>query len=162
MTLAYIGVGSNLERHQHIQASYQELLKVSNHLRCSAVYECQPVGFDSHAFYNLVIEIETSLSLLELQQRLKQIELKWGRAKDAQKLQDRTLDLDILLFGEQVSIDNPVLPRSDIFNYEFVLKPLYQLNPYLVLPDDCRTVAKVWQQFEKKGSLTVVEFKFTP
>lgn len=49
MTLAYIGVGSNLERQTHIRAAYQEL-SLLGLVRASNVYECQPVGFDSHAF----------------------------------------------------------------------------------------------------------------
>lgn len=160
MTLAYIGIGSNIERHQHIQAAYQELKNVSHYLRCSSVYECDPVGFDSHAFYNTVIEIDTSLSLLELQLSLKQIEFKWGRTANAQKLQDRTLDLDILLFGEVISENTPVVPRCDIFDYEFVLQPLCELNPQLIIPNDGRSVEQVWEQFEHKGSLKRVEFEF--
>lgn len=160
MTLAYIGIGSNIERRKHIQAAYQELNNVSNYLRCSRVYECAPVGFESHAFYNAVIEIDTQLSLIELQQNLKLIEFKWGRTANAQKLQDRTLDLDILLFGDVVSENTPVVPRHDIFDYEFVLQPLFELNPQLVIPSDGRSIEQVWEQFENKGSLKAVEFEF--
>lgn len=159
MTLAYIGVGSNLEREKHIQAAYQELHKIGP-IRASRVYECQPVGFDSHAFYNMVFEVATELSLVELQRRLKDIELRWGRAVNAQKFQDRTLDLDILLFGDTVSTSDPMVPRRDIFTYEFVAKPLLELCPDYIIPHDGRSIRQVWQSLESKGSLTLVECVF--
>lgn len=160
MTLAYIGFGSNLEREKHARAAYQEL-RALGQVRTSTVYQCQPVGFDSHAFYNFVFELDTELDLLALQHRLRDIELKWGRQIDAQKFQDRTLDLDILLFGEQVSTTKPIVPRSDIFKYEFVLRPLLELCPQRIIPNDGRTVEQVWQQFQHpKNTLTAVQFKF--
>ena len=159
MTLAYIGVGSNLEREKHIQAAYQELHKIGS-VRASCVYECQPIGFDSHAFYNMVFELVTELSLVELQRRLKEIELRWGRAVNAQKFQDRTLDLDILLFGDAVSSSDPIVPRHDIFTYEFVAKPLLELCPDYIIPSDGRSIRQVWQSLESKGTLTLVAFTF--
>lgn len=160
MTLAYIGVGSNLERQTHIRAAYQEL-SLLGLVRASNVYECQPVGFDSHAFYNCVMELDTELSLTQLHHQLRNIELKWGRQPNAQKLQDRTLDLDLLLFGEQVSADNPTLPRSDIFKFEFVLRPLWELSPQRLIASDGRTIEQIWQQFQgPKNSLTLVDFAF--
>lgn len=159
MTLAYIGAGSNLERNKHIQAAYTELSKLGV-VKPSRVFRCAPVGFDSQDFYNLVFELETELRLEELQQQLKAIEFKWGRAVDTQKYQDRSLDLDILLFGEQVSETKPILPRHDIFNYEFVLLPLFELCPDLVIPSDGRTIQQIWHSFEGKGTLTEVEFTF--
>ena len=60
-------------------------------------------GFDSHAFYNLVVEMKTELSLADFALTLREIELRWGRDSQAKKFQDRTLDLDIILFGDTVS-----------------------------------------------------------
>ncbi len=160
MTLAYIGFGSNLEREKHARAAYQELARLGA-VRTSTVYECQPVGFESHAFYNFVFELDTTLSLHELQHVLREIEIKWGRCIDAQKFQDRTLDLDILLFGDRVSSDKPIVPRSDIFKYEFVIRPLVELCPQFVIPNDGRTVEQIWQQFDSpKNTLTSVDFRF--
>lgn len=159
MTLSYIGVGSNLEPKKHVKAAFEEL-SLLGELRASTVYQCQPVGFDSHAFYNLVFELETSLSLSELQIKLRDIELKWGREVEAKKFQDRTLDLDILLYGNVVSTVKPLLPRADIFNYEFVLQPLYELCPDLSVPNDGRTIRQLWDAFTPKGSLQAVSFDF--
>jgi 2-amino-4-hydroxy-6-hydroxymethyldihydropteridine diphosphokinase len=161
MTTAYIGVGSNIDREKHVQAAYAELASVATTLRSSRVYECAPVGFDSHPFYNLVFEVETELSLTEFSHFLRITEIKWGRDENAQKFQDRTLDLDIVLFGEVVSEASPQLPRSDIFKYPFVIQPLYELCPERVVPGDGRTVKQIWQQMDGYDTLSPVNIFLT-
>ncbi|MCZ4295296.1 2-amino-4-hydroxy-6-hydroxymethyldihydropteridine diphosphokinase [Vibrio sinaloensis] len=146
MITAYVGIGSNIDRRKHIQAAIEELRALGQDIRLSTIFECEAVGFESHAFYNLVAEIKTSLTLTEFSRQLRDIELKWGRAADAGKFEPRTVDLDIILFGEQVSSEKPQLPRSDIFKYAFVLQPLVELCPQLVVPQDGRTIEQIWQQ----------------
>ncbi|MGR5132825.1 2-amino-4-hydroxy-6-hydroxymethyldihydropteridine diphosphokinase [Vibrio alfacsensis] len=158
MIKAYIGVGTNIDREQHSLAAYQELQQLGTDLHVSPIYECEPVGFSSQNFYNFVISFSTELSLDVLSDRLREIEFKWGREKNAQKYQDRTLDLDIVLFGDCISQQKPELPRSDIFKYPFVTKPLYDLEPYLVIPGDGRTVADIWQAMQPTGTLKPVSF----
>lgn len=103
MITTYIGVGTNVEREQHVLAAYQELQRLGENLLVSPIYECEPIGFSSKNFYNFVVAMRTELSLEELSHQLREIEFKWGREENAQKYQDRTLDLDIVLFGERVS-----------------------------------------------------------
>ena len=157
MITTYIGVGTNVERKKHVEAAIVELSKLSQHVKLSTIYECEPVGFDSHAFYNLVIELQTSMSLQELSQSLRQIETIWGREEFAEKYQDRSLDLDILLFGDEVRDSAPQLPRHDIFKYPFVIQPLYELCPDLRIPSDGRTVRQVWSQSSGFDSLTSIK-----
>ncbi|MDN3614027.1 2-amino-4-hydroxy-6-hydroxymethyldihydropteridine diphosphokinase [Vibrio gallaecicus] len=159
MTLTYVGVGTNIDRDKHAKAAWAELKTLGRNLRSSTIYHCDPVGFDSHAFYNFVIELETSLSLTEFSHELRKIEFKWGRSENAHKLQDRTLDLDIVLFGDVVSKHSPELPRSDIFKYPFVTQPLYDLCPARVIPQDGRTVSEIWQKMEHLDSLSVVDIE---
>ncbi|CAE6883656.1 2-amino-4-hydroxy-6-hydroxymethyldihydropteridine diphosphokinase [Vibrio alginolyticus] len=161
MITAYIGVGTNIDREQHALVAYQELQKLGEELLVSPIYECEPIGFSSQNFYNFVIVFRTDLSLEELRYQLREIELKWGREENAQKYQDRTLDLDIVLFGEYVSKQNPELPRSDIYKYPFVTKPLYDLEPHLVIPGDGRTVADIWHAMQPVDSLTPVSFSLS-
>lgn len=158
MITTYIGVGTNINREQHVQAAYTELERLGEDLLVSPIYECEPVGFNSQKFYNFVITLRTELSLQELSQRLREIEFKWGREENAQKYQDRTLDLDIVLFGECISKQNPELPRSDIYKYPFVTKPLYDLEPHLVIPGDGRTIADIWRAMQPVESLKPVSF----
>ncbi len=138
--------------------AYRELQKLGDELLVSPIYECEPIGFSSQNFYNFVIALRTALSLEELSYKLREIEFKWGREENAQKYQDRTLDLDIVLFGECISTQKPELPRSDIFKYPFVTKPLFDLEPNLVIPGDGRTVADIWQLMQPVDSLTPVTF----
>lgn len=160
MITAYIGVGSNIERKKHIEAAVSELSRVGQVEKLSTIYECEPVGFKSAAFYNLVIEIKTSCSLTEFSYQLRNIELVWGRAENAQKYQDRTLDLDIVLFGDLVSSASPELPRNDIYKFPFVIQPLYELCPELIVPNDGRTIREIWQKAKHLDTLNPVDIWF--
>jgi len=161
MTTVYVGIGSNIARHKHVEVAIRELRALDENLRISTIYECEAVGFESQPFYNLVVEMKTSLDLTEFSRQLRDIEFKWGRAVDAGKLEPRTVDLDIILFGEQVSKSKPELPRSDIFKFAFVLQPLLELCPQLVVPNDGRTIEQIGQQLQLKLSLSPVPQWFT-
>ncbi|WP_340480512.1 2-amino-4-hydroxy-6-hydroxymethyldihydropteridine diphosphokinase [Vibrio anguillarum] len=160
MTAVYVGVGSNIERRKHIEAAIEELSTIGNHLQISTIYECASVGFNSAAFYNLVVALETRFSLSDFVAQLRAIESRWGRDPQAKKFQDRTLDLDIILFGEEISVQDPELPRSDIFKYPFVIQPLYDLSPERIVPNDGRSVRQIWQQAINLESLTPVKLWF--
>lgn len=161
MITCYVSVGSNLRRHQHIEAGCRELAQLAESLRLSSVYECASVGFNSHPFYNLVVELNTSLSLTELTQQLREIELRWGRDPNAKKFQDRTLDLDLLLYGDCVSEQAPQLPRDDIYRYPFVIQPLYELAPQLRIPNSHQTVKQIWQTVPDIDTLTAIPWWFS-
>ncbi|MGF1757924.1 2-amino-4-hydroxy-6-hydroxymethyldihydropteridine diphosphokinase [Photobacterium sagamiensis] len=157
MTIVYISLGSNIEREYHIQAAMTELRKLGTHYRASRTFEAEPVGFAGPNFFNCVVEIDTSLALDTLQQTLKKLELQYGRAPNAQKNQSRTLDLDILLFGEVLREAAPAVPRSDLYKFAFVLWPMAELCPDLAIPGDDRTIGQLWQVFEHSQALWPVE-----
>lgn len=160
MTKAYIGVGSNIDRRKHIEAAVLELKEIGQNIRLSTVYECEAVGFDGDAFYNLVIEMETSCDLMGFSQQLRNIELKWGREDRSGKLQSRTIDLDIILFGQHVSEKTPELPRSDIYKYGFVIEPLRELCAELIVPNDGRTIEQIWSELSYPETLTKIDLWF--
>jgi 2-amino-4-hydroxy-6-hydroxymethyldihydropteridine diphosphokinase len=149
MITAYVGIGSNTDKHLHIERAIQALLKIDPNLRMSTIYECPPVGFEGESFFNLMVEIKTFFTLSQFSQALRDIEFCLGRSVNAQKMQDRTIDLDIILFGDCVSEGALRIPREDIYNYAFVIQPLYELCPNLVIPKDGRTVKDVW--FDTQG-----------
>ncbi|MEX0334236.1 2-amino-4-hydroxy-6-hydroxymethyldihydropteridine diphosphokinase [Vibrio tubiashii] len=160
MITTYIGIGSNIERRKHIQAAITELGAIGSDIRLSTIYECESIGFESNAFYNLVVEMKTSLTLTEFSRQLRKIELKWGRAENAGKFEPRTVDLDIILFGDQTCSSKPEIPRGDIFKYAFVLKPLFELCPQLVVPQDGRTIEQIWQQASFDTDLEAIPLWF--
>jgi 2-amino-4-hydroxy-6-hydroxymethyldihydropteridine diphosphokinase len=98
LTQVYLGLGSNIEREPHLQAGLDALDGFLTGMRCSAVFESQPVGIKSGPFFNLVVSAYTDLSLMELDRRLKVIEADNGRyAPDRKGL---PLDIDVLLYGD--------------------------------------------------------------
>ncbi|WP_062456668.1 2-amino-4-hydroxy-6-hydroxymethyldihydropteridine diphosphokinase [Vibrio mediterranei] len=160
MITAFIGVGSNVDREKHIRAACQELSLIASNLKMSPVYACESFGFSGNDFYNMVVRLDTSLNLVEFSAALKEIEVKWGRDIDAAKFQNRTIDLDILLFGNEISQKKPLVPRENIFKYSFVTQPLYDLAPDLVIPNDERTLCQILAAIPAPVALRRIDFQF--
>ncbi|WP_318461644.1 2-amino-4-hydroxy-6-hydroxymethyldihydropteridine diphosphokinase [Photobacterium leiognathi] len=158
MITAYISIGTNIEREYHLKAGLDAVKKLASQWRMSRVFEAEPVGFSGDNFFNAVIEIQTLLPLTVLQAQLKEIERQLGRPEHAVKNQSRTIDLDLLLYGDVVSTELPVLPRSDIYRFAFVLWPLSELSPELVIPKETQTLAQLWHNFSQQQELWPVEF----
>ncbi|MGR6832423.1 2-amino-4-hydroxy-6-hydroxymethyldihydropteridine diphosphokinase [Aliivibrio wodanis] len=161
MITTYIGVGSNIAPEKHVKAAIDELKALGDVTNISTVYEAEPVGFSSNNFFNLVVELKVTHSLTELGARLREIEIKWGREPSAQKNQDRTLDLDILLYGDVVSESDPTLPREDLFKFAFAILPMVELNPDLIIPSTQRTISEIWAEFSYSQSLKPVVLNLT-
>lgn len=156
MTVVYVGIGSNLDKHKHVEAGIQSLAALGQITAVSTIYESPAIGFDGKTFFNLIVEMTTSLKLYEFSNQLKEIETKWGRKPDAQKFQNRTLDLDILIFGQSVNTEKPQVPRDDIYKYPFVIQPLFELNPKLIVPNDGRSIEQIWSQANNLDMLRAV------
>ena len=135
----YIGLGSNLTLpEKQIQAAYASLARLPDTvlIKCSSLYKSQPMGpQDQPDYVNAVALIETALSPESLLQHTQLIENQQGRIRKASRWGPRTLDLDMLLFGLQ-RIDNEHLtvPHSGMKQREFVLYPLFEIAPDLILP----------------------------
>lgn len=135
MTRIYISLGSNIERERHIRAGLDALQAEFGELEVSRVFESEAVGFAGRPFYNLVVGADTELPLAILCQRLRAVEFTHGREPDAKKFAPRTLDLDLLLYGEQIiQHERLTVPHYGMKEREFVLLPLAELAPALVLP----------------------------
>ncbi|EKO3655107.1 2-amino-4-hydroxy-6-hydroxymethyldihydropteridine diphosphokinase [Vibrio metschnikovii] len=140
MTIAYIAVGSNLAKpilqaKQAIEALKQ--LPKSQFIAASSLYSSTPMGpQDQPEYINAVVVIDTQLSPLALLDCTQAIEQEQGRERKAERWGPRTLDLDILLYGDEI-IDSPRLtvPHYGMKVREFVLYPLDEIAPDLSLPD---------------------------
>jgi 2-amino-4-hydroxy-6-hydroxymethyldihydropteridine diphosphokinase len=136
----YIGLGANLvEPVAQLQAAVTALgqLPETRLVQVSRFYSSKPMGpQDQPDYVNAVAALDTRLTPLALLHALQQIELAHGRQRKAERWGPRTLDLDILLFGTQ-QIDHPELtvPHYGMQLREFVLYPLAELAPDLILPD---------------------------
>ena len=149
MTTAYVGIGSNLDPAANVADGVAALRETFEGVRCSTVYQTEPVGFDGPPFYNLVAEIATDRDLAAVVAQLRAIEDRFGRQRPAggSACGNRTLDLDLLLFGDCVTDDPVPLPRRDVVEYAFVLGPLAELAPRARHPQLDRTFAELWAAF---------------
>jgi 2-amino-4-hydroxy-6-hydroxymethyldihydropteridine diphosphokinase len=138
MTIAYIGLGSNLgDREDFIHKALKMLAETKNIevARVSDLIETAPLGGANQPKYlNAVAQIKTALTAENLHKTLLNIETSLGRAK-REKWSSRTIDLDLLLFGEEI-INSPDLtvPHPQVHLRSFVLKGLRELNRELVHP----------------------------
>ena len=138
MTLAYIGIGSNLdEPKSHVCLAFEDLAKIpgTTVVKRSSLYRSAPVGYaDQPEFVNAVAQIETSLPASRLLAELKEIEARHGRHRSF-KNAPRPLDLDILLYGElTMSLAHLTLPHPRMHERAFVLKPLMEISSEVVIP----------------------------
>lgn len=150
LTLCYIGIGSNLGDSVANVQSALELLAGHTKLQLTAssrLYSSKPHGPQNQPDYvNAVAAVTTRLSGIELLHSLFEIEQHHGRERlPGQRWGPRTLDLDLLLYGDQI-IDEPDLkvPHPYLCERSFVVYPLAELNPDLVLPNgsslqDCKS-----------------------
>jgi 2-amino-4-hydroxy-6-hydroxymethyldihydropteridine diphosphokinase len=139
MVNAYIGLGSNLDNPKgHVKQALEELRSLpQSQLRlASKLYLSKPVGpQDQDDFINAVVLLVTALEPLALLDELQAIEQQHQRVRE-RHWGPRTLDLDLLLFGDQ-RIQHPRLtvPHAELSKRDFVIGPLLELCPELVLPD---------------------------
>jgi 2-amino-4-hydroxy-6-hydroxymethyldihydropteridine diphosphokinase len=161
MARIYISIGSNINRHYHIQQAVKALIQHFGALQLSSVYESEAVGFSGNAFYNLVASAETNLSVADVVSIFKQIEDNCGRDRDAAKFSGRTLDIDLLTY-DAVICQHPVqLPRAEITENAFVLWPLAELAPQVIHPLSKQSYASLWQQYTKQQKLWPVPFDWS-
>jgi 2-amino-4-hydroxy-6-hydroxymethyldihydropteridine diphosphokinase len=161
MTPVYLSIGSNIEREISVRYGLKALESCYGELQVSPIYECEAYGFDGDAFYNLVVGFETNLEIEEIEMKLKEIEIQSGRKKGKTSYCPRTLDIDLLLYGDLVSEEHD-LPRDDVVKYSFVLKPLYDITPDLIHPVEKKSIKALWQQFDdSEQQLTDVSHIFT-
>lgn len=143
MSQVFLGLGSNFEREEHLRAGLDALAGLLRGMRCSPVFESDPVGIKSGPFFNLVVCGETDLPLMELDRRLKFIEADNGRYAPNRK--GLPLDIDVLLYAEEVgNFDGLVLPRAEILKNAFVLWPLAVLAPEHLHPGEGRSFSALW------------------
>lgn len=161
MTKVFIGIGSNSEPARQLRLAVQALADRYGKLSISTVYVSAPVGIDGPDFLNLVVGVDTADPPLLVAQTLKEIECRQNRL--AGSGHSRAIDLDFLLYGSRV-IDTPelTLPREDIRQHAFVLRPLAELAPTLRHPVTGQCLAAMWAAFPAQSQpLRIVELELS-
>lgn len=159
MTRVYIGIGSNIERERNVRAALDRFIQVFKRMTVSPVYESDAVGFAGAPFLNLVIGVDTDLSLRELMVLLRGIEFENGNSGNLPKFSARSLDLDLLTYGDFCGVEYSVkLPRADIVEYAYALWPLADIAGAELHPQLGISYGALKQQFAKTQKLWPVPF----
>lgn len=138
MTVAYVGLGANIgEPRRQLQEALQHLdeLAQTRVTGISGFYRSAPMGYlDQPEFLNAVARLDTTLSAEQLLENLQKLEQQQNRERSFPNA-PRTLDLDLLLFGDSV-LDSPrlTLPHPRMHERAFVLKPLAEIAPQAIIP----------------------------
>lgn len=157
MTPVYVAAGSNVEPEKYLSVALRALAAAYGPLTLSPAYRNQAVGFSGADFINLVVGFHTEGSAAEIRQQLQKIEAACDRAPDAEKWAPRTMDLDILLFGDLVSTEpGLVIPRPDLLKRPYMLKPMADIAPEVRHPIVGKTMRELWESFEG-GEHSMVE-----
>ena len=138
MTLAYVGIGSNLDGPiEQVKQAFDELGKIprTRLTRKSSLYRSEPMEYaDQPEFVNAVVELDSALAPLEILQQLQQIENRQGRKRSFPNA-PRTLDLDLLLYADRIFLHSDLtLPHPRMHERAFVLKPLLEIAPDAFIP----------------------------
>ncbi len=152
MPRGYISIGSNIEREKNIFSSLRALEKQFGKLHVSSIFETEPVGFTGDPFYNLVVGFDSELDVQAVAKILREIEMQHGRTRNSHKFSARTLDLDLLLYGDLILKEGRLqIPRDEITHYAFVLEPLAEIAPDLQHPVSKQRFADLWEKFDRSG-----------
>ena len=155
-----VALGSNLgDRLDNLRAARTAILDLSKAkppILSSAIYETEPVGCEPGAkqFLNAVVEFEYEGDPANLLEELIRIEEVLGRRRDHRKNVSRTIDIDFLYCGDRKIDDERLeLPHRRMHLRKFVLQPLADIRPRLVLPDQTKTVTELLAKLEDSGEV---------
>jgi 2-amino-4-hydroxy-6-hydroxymethyldihydropteridine diphosphokinase len=149
MNDVYVAAGSNVQPEKYLARALRELAAAYGPVTLSPAYRNQAVGFEGDDFINLVVGFRTEDEVATVRQQLQKVEASCDRPANAPKWAPRTMDLDILLFGDLVS-DEPGLkiPRPDLIKRPYMLKPMADIAPDVRHPTLGKTMRELWSSFE--------------
>ena len=150
MPEVFVAAGSNIRPRAHLRQALAALTTTWPGLRVSRAWSNPAVGFAGDDFINLVVAFKTDEPLAQVLQRLKAVELASGRESGAPKWAARTLDLDLLLYGDLIGRHAGAnLPHADLTERAFVLGPLAELAPERKHPVLGTTFGALWKEFDR-------------
>lgn len=146
MTTVLLSLGSNLQPQQHLHAAVAALRERFGAIRVSPAYRTAAVGFEGPAFLNNAVAIDTDVPLDALDAWLHALEDAHGRDRSGPRFSDRTLDIDVVFYGDLI-VEGPGhlrIPRPEL-KHAFVLKPLADIAPDFIDPVSGLPLAALWR-----------------
>ena len=159
MTTVLLSLGSNVQPRRHLHAAVAALAEHFGSITVSPAYRTAAVGFDGPAFLNNAVAIETELGLDALDAWAHALEDRHGRDRSGPRFSDRTLDIDVVFYGDLI-VEGPGhlrIPRPEL-KHAFVIKPLADIAPDFVDPVSGLTLDALWRAHRQFGdAFEVVE-----
>ncbi len=157
MAQFYLGIGSNKNRRQNIKSCLAYLHASFADMTVSPVYQSKSFGFEGQDFYNLVVRVASAFDAWQMKTWLQNLEDMHGRDRSQPRYSDRLIDIDLLLVDDLIIDDGVVqIPRREVLKRAYVLKPLSDLAPELILPRHKKRLANLWQAFGLKDDICQV------
>lgn len=158
MTVVYIAIGSNLASPlEQVNAAVQAIGEIpdSRIVAVSSFYRTPPLGpQDQPDYLNAAVALDTALAPEALLDHTQRIELQQGRVRKAERWGPRTLDLDIMLFGDEViNTERLTVPHYDMKNRGFMLWPLVEIAPELLFPGNTPLRTYLAQNYPQRPAL---------
>jgi 2-amino-4-hydroxy-6-hydroxymethyldihydropteridine diphosphokinase len=159
LAVAYLGLGANLgDRAANMRNAVRMLGRLSEVTSVSSLYETDPVGPEQPRFYNAACKIETDLSPREVLALVKEIEREVGRSPGGERWGPREIDIDILLFGDQVVDENGLaIPHPRMLERGFVMVPLAEIAADVRFPGREETIGELAANLGQEGVREVAE-----
>lgn len=154
MTTVLLSLGSNLRPAHHLHAAVQALRAEFGDVRVSPAYRTPAVGFDGPDFLNNGVLLQTDMALEALDAWLHALEDAHGRDRSGPRFSDRTLDIDVIFYGDRI-VEGPGhlrVPRPEL-KHAFVLKPLADIAPGFVDPVSGRMLGELWRSHAQYGEV---------
>lgn len=162
MPRVFVAAGSNVDAERNLQLAARELVRAFGRVEFSPAYRNVAAGFEGDDFINFVAVFDSARPVREVVAELQRIEGLCGRERDAPKWAPRSMDLDILLYGDMIC-DEPglVLPRPDLLKRAYMLGPMADVGGTIVHPLNRRTMAELWSAFDRAAHpLTRIDLPF--
>ena len=152
-TRVYLSLGSNVDPEKNLRAAIAELRARFGEIDLSPAYRYPAVGFEGPDFFNLAAGIDTGLEPQALNDWLHALEDRHGRRRDVARYSSRTLDVDIVLYGDRIidGAQNLQVPRAELMQ-AFVLQPLADIAPDAIHPTLHKSIGELWASGSARGS----------
>lgn len=164
MTIAFLALGSNIEPDKSILAAVKLLSKHVKILASSTVYLTEPLLHKSQPkYHNCVIKIQTEIEPSQLKfDVIRPIEKELGRSRIGDKYASRTIDIDLIVYGDKhLSENSLIIPDPDIRKRAFLALPLCELEPKLMLADTHESIRQVARRFSNSKLVKLNDFTQT-